>query len=311
MTDRPLSLLELRHELRRSQTDLAQAMGTVQSAVSRIERQADMKVSTLDDYARALGGTLRILIDTPERTYQIAVPTPPTRPPTSRAFRVIWQNLRSRALVQVGRLTVDGDEYTFSYTDAARTDPEFEPFTSFPSLTSEYRSAELFTFFTARLPNVADPGAKTILDALGLTRRHATPTELLARTPASAHDTIQVVPEPLRHPDGSITNLFLASGIRHLPDPGRAARTIAGLKPGTPLRLLPEPDNPHNPRALLLTTRGRTVGWVPDHLLDDVHRLQQHHLQITVERANGEPAPWHLRLLCRLTAHPPLADGLP
>jgi hypothetical protein len=90
-----------------------------------------------------------------------------------------------------------GDEFVFSYTEDARSHTGFTPFPSFPVFEEFYRSTELFTFFSVRLVNTADPQFEATIDALGLTRSQATPAELLARSSSdSPHDTIQVI---LRH----------------------------------------------------------------------------------------------------------------
>jgi predicted transcriptional regulator len=53
------SLVERRRALGLSQTQVAAAMGTSQSAVARLERgDADVRLSTLDRYAAALGQQL-------------------------------------------------------------------------------------------------------------------------------------------------------------------------------------------------------------------------------------------------------------
>ena len=55
-----IELQELRGVLKLSQTDLAEAMGITQSAVSQFERGDDIMISTLDNYVQGLGATLRI-----------------------------------------------------------------------------------------------------------------------------------------------------------------------------------------------------------------------------------------------------------
>ena len=55
-----IELQEIRRVLKLSQTDLAEAMGITQSAVSQFERGDDILVSTLDNYVQGLGATLRI-----------------------------------------------------------------------------------------------------------------------------------------------------------------------------------------------------------------------------------------------------------
>jgi hypothetical protein len=199
-----------------------------------------------------------------------------------------------------------GDEFVFSYTDQAKSHSTFKPFPPFPTFDQTYRSTDLFPFFAVRLISTADPGFDALVDALGLSREEATPTELLALSPAdSPHDTIQVVPEPTELPDGTIIRTFLVSGISHIneEDPDGLSRVIAGLTPGSPLQLVPDPHNPRNPGALHVAVGDRILGWVPDYLVDEIRSYLSvgRGLSFTVERANGPEVPWHLRLLCRLT----------
>ena len=53
-----LSLAELRRARRLTQVQLAAALETTQPAVSRIERQTDLYLSTLRSYIEAMGGSL-------------------------------------------------------------------------------------------------------------------------------------------------------------------------------------------------------------------------------------------------------------
>lgn len=55
-----IELQEIRGVLKLSQTDLAEAMGITQSAVSQFERGDDILISTLDNYVQGLGATLWI-----------------------------------------------------------------------------------------------------------------------------------------------------------------------------------------------------------------------------------------------------------
>ena len=56
-----IGLYELRRALDRSQTDLAVSLGVTQSAVSQLERGDDVRLSTLRNYIKGLGGHLQIL----------------------------------------------------------------------------------------------------------------------------------------------------------------------------------------------------------------------------------------------------------
>ena len=55
-----LSLVDVRRARQLTQTQLAAALGTTQSGVSRVERETDLYVSTLRDYVEAMGGQLVI-----------------------------------------------------------------------------------------------------------------------------------------------------------------------------------------------------------------------------------------------------------
>jgi hypothetical protein len=284
-------------------------MRTTQSGVSRIERQDDVRVSTLTDYAVALGGRLRLFIECSDSSFELAVGVANDRSEEEvRSFRVIWQDVQSRALVHVGWLEYTGPGFEFSYTDEARRHEGFAPFPPFPKLDEVYRSADLFPFFAVRLISAADPNYEAVLDAIGLTGRDATPAELLALAPDSQHDTIQVVPEPHEASDGTLERTFLVSGFRYANDltGGSASRVIAQLKPGARLELVPEPTNPRNPRAIQIVSRRTQLGWLPDYFVNEVHGYLAagRSVEVVVERANGPETPSHVRLQCRLIVGP-------
>ncbi len=58
-------LQALRTYVRRSQADLARRLGVKQPAVHRMEKQADLYVSTLRRYVEAAGGTLELHVTLP------------------------------------------------------------------------------------------------------------------------------------------------------------------------------------------------------------------------------------------------------
>ncbi|MDH6268220.1 putative transcriptional regulator [Rhizobium sp. SG_E_25_P2] len=57
------NLRELRALAGRTQEDVSTGTGFKQTNVSRLEKRADMKLSTLRDYVESLGGTLKIVAD--------------------------------------------------------------------------------------------------------------------------------------------------------------------------------------------------------------------------------------------------------
>jgi DNA-binding XRE family transcriptional regulator len=61
------SLRELRRIAGKAQADIARALGIKQPSVSKIEKQADMYLSTLRAYVEAVGGELELTVRLPKR----------------------------------------------------------------------------------------------------------------------------------------------------------------------------------------------------------------------------------------------------
>lgn len=302
LTDQ-LGLAELRARRAHTQAELAAAIGTTQSAVSRLEKQGDVLISTLRDYIAATGGRIRVIAEYDDGDMEIRLPVANPLPRVvEREFDVVWQNQETKALRCVGFLSVATDSFEFSYTLDAELDGDFQPFPAFPDLGKTYKSDELFPFFADRVVSAAKPGFDDIGVALGLDATQATPLELLSRSWGySLYDTIQIVPRPIITGPGVATRFFLASGVRHVDeaDPIVVLERLRGLTRGQALVLSDEPHNEVNPRAILLTTSGQPVGWVPDYLLDEVHKYRDQ-MTVFVEHTNGPPVHTHLWLLCRI-----------
>lgn len=61
-----MALDELREALDLTQEHLARTLGVRQSSISKMERRADMYISTLESMIRAMGGELKIEAEFPE-----------------------------------------------------------------------------------------------------------------------------------------------------------------------------------------------------------------------------------------------------
>jgi transcriptional regulator with XRE-family HTH domain len=61
------SLKELRRAAGKAQVEIAAALKIKQPSVSKIERQADMYISTLRSYVEAIGGELELTVRLPSR----------------------------------------------------------------------------------------------------------------------------------------------------------------------------------------------------------------------------------------------------
>ena len=66
-----MPLDELREAREMTQVQLAKILGVNQAAVSKLERRADMYVSTLQSFVKAMGGELKITARFPEGTVEI------------------------------------------------------------------------------------------------------------------------------------------------------------------------------------------------------------------------------------------------
>ena len=61
------TLKDLRQAAAQTQQDLAVALGVGQDTVSRIEKRSDMLLSTMRRYVEAMGGTLELVAQFPNR----------------------------------------------------------------------------------------------------------------------------------------------------------------------------------------------------------------------------------------------------
>lgn len=69
--EREATLRQLREARRQSQEELARKLDVKQAAVSRLERRADMYVSTLRKFVEAMGGELEITARFPGSSVKI------------------------------------------------------------------------------------------------------------------------------------------------------------------------------------------------------------------------------------------------
>jgi hypothetical protein len=236
-------------------------------------------------------------------TNDVLASSAPTGVETARRLLLIWQNPETRRLIRVGELDqlVDG-HFAFRYLPEAR-EPGFSPLVQFPNLDRLYPSPQLPAFFANRVMSRARGRYGEFRHWIGLEGEGSdTPFEVLIRTGAPrATDTFHVVDDLTVDHDGRVVSRFLASGVRHIPG---AHERLASLVEGQALCLRDDPDNRVNARAILIDARvGEPVGYVPDWLVEDVHRLRDDASEFLVfaERVNPD-ASSHLKLLCRIEA---------
>jgi DNA-binding XRE family transcriptional regulator len=85
------SLRELRNAAGKAQADIAAALNIKQPSVSKIEKQADMYISTLRAYIEAMGGELDLVVRLPSRPavriHHLGDASGSAAPPRTRAAR--------------------------------------------------------------------------------------------------------------------------------------------------------------------------------------------------------------------------------
>jgi hypothetical protein len=219
---------------------------------------------------------------------------------------VAWRDPENRGWFPVGRLSFDGEVYRFVYTKGARKSPHFIPFGRMEDLDVVYESHELFPLFANRLLSKKRPEYQDFLRWLGIPAGQDDPLKLLARTGGIREtDTLAVFPCPERREDNTYCMQFFSHGLRYLS--AGAIERVHNLHPAERLYLMLDPQNAHDPWAVMLRTDDpiALVGFCPRYFVQDfrflLERCDPKAVQVVVMRVNPD-APTQLRLLCRLTA---------
>lgn len=214
---------------------------------------------------------------------------------------VAWRDPRSRSVRPVGILQHDSAGYSFGYIEAVQEIEGFRPLLGFRDFYVTYQQPDLFHLFAQRVMSASRPDYGRYLSELGLASDDDEPWEQLARSYGTrAIDRLQLFPVPTVI-DGSVACRFLVHGTRYAGSSVEEA--LSGLQRGSPLRLIDEPDNPVTDRAVIVAGGSQRIGWVPDLLVDELHRLQEvTSVEADVVQVNGPSAPPHLRVLAELRA---------
>ena len=219
-----------------------------------------------------------------------------------------WLDPNSRSWFPIGRLTFDGANYQFVYTQGAKEAQEkcgFQPLSSFPHLDEVYTSTHLFSVFSNRLMPRSRPDYSSFIQWLNLPQDYNDPIAILARSGGQREtDTLTVFPEPEPDEEGRFQIHFFARGLRYLPT--GAIERINLFSPGEKLWLAQEFQNTIDSPALTLNTEDRyIVGYCPRYLNSEILALllkNPSEVEVRVERVNQPPTPLQFRLLCQLTA---------
>ena len=186
-----------------------------------------------------------------------------------------WRDTgESRRWFPVGRLDadVDNSNYRFRYTggaERAKAEVGFPPILSFPELTGDYRSLDLFPLFQNRVMHRARPDFQSYLETLGFDGS-ANPVEILAVNGGRrVTDNYEVFPKLVKRPDGGFVCKFLLHGARYASPSGQ--ERLKTLEPGEKLSIALELTNPVAKLAVQIqTTDYQILGWAPNYLVDDL-----------------------------------------
>lgn len=209
---------------------------------------------------------------------------------------VTRQDGPNRQYRPIGFLSNDFGEYRFAYLRSVADDPTFRPLPGLSDITRVHRSSVLFPLFAERVMSPRRADHPYVMQALALPQA-AGPFEVLARSGGRrVGDTVELLPVPDVQDDGSMSVDYFVHGVRHMTV--EAQDRIVELEQDDELRLLREPDNDVDPRAVLVTDSDSLhLGYVPGPLLDLIEALD--HPRTTVLRANGPDVGFHFRLLAR------------
>jgi hypothetical protein len=170
-----------------------------------------------------------------------------------------------------------------------------------------YESEELFPVFANRVLPPSRPEYDAFLRWGGFDAANPPdPIVALGVTEGIRQtDAVEVFPCPAPDADGCYFNRFFLHGIRWLPP--AAAEQIGRLMEGERLKLMPDPQNDHDPQAVGVRTESERmlIGYVPRYLAHDVCQLLQRcdisFIHLFVDRVNAD-APLQNRVLCRMHA---------
>lgn len=236
-----------------------------------------------------------------------------------RQMLVLWQHPETREILPVGRVSHEGDHYSFEYTRAAAEVPGFRPLPGLGPIGRRTIVASMPAILRMRVMDAERPDYARYIATLGLTDQTATPWEQILRSGGERQgDTLQFMQVPVEDA-GRARARFLASGVRHVPHNdliingvSRSVtesvheQALASLAPGTPVELLPQDNNEYDVCATLATSSNVPLGWVPRVLSSSVRELLGHGPVVaTVVRVNGPGSPAHLRLVLDLDVPAP------
>lgn len=221
-----------------------------------------------------------------------------------RRFAIAWRNRRRRFIAPVAVLDHDAVGYRFQYLPHVRESVEgFRPFIGFPDFEKIYESSRLWPFFDLRVMDRKRPDFPSYVRWLGLTD-DVSRLDILSRSGGEQKgDSVYLAEAPAIADDGATESVFLIRGVSYAVRSFDSLLAAESLRAGDELAIVDDETNEANPAALLLATAdGMAVGWVPDLLIDYASQVRAGaDGAVRLLQNNGSDAPWHARLLVRIS----------
>lgn len=181
---------------------------------------------------------------------------------------VTWQAPESRRIFPVARvMRLPDGRYEWAYLRAV-SEARGHGFVGLPGYEQIDRvsvSPELPALFAHRLP--ARGRQRAAGTAPANDRFDPAPITLLVPTGPGKVERLEVFAPPLPASRDKAFGAFVARGVGRVPGSEAA---IESLEPRARLSLRPEPDNPYNPRAVLILHAGTPIGHLPDYLANEL-----------------------------------------
>ena len=228
-----------------------------------------------------------------------------TQQSDDRGLLVTWRNPNTGRYILLGRLGMTAaDSFEFKYFASVEDNKDFRPIPGFRDPKLTYTSTVMFPFFSGRLMGSKRPDRPEWLSNLGLDA-DAAPFEILGRSFGHrVADTYELFREPdLDLTAQTVTFVVPVHGLRHQDQAVLNSVNSGEFLEGTPLHVVPEEENPVDPRARqLLTTTGQRLGYVPSPVLDYLAMLGFESAPATaaIEHINPEHVGHHLRVIVKV-----------
>ena len=211
--------------------------------------------------------------------------------PQGRNFLVSRQDAHSRTFNPVGILCAQSDGFIFEYLDQFLAGANPQALGGLALAKSPFVSPRLYPVFAERIIGAHRVDKNAKLESLGLTQT-ACDIDILSRSEGVRPvDPIRLT-ELIDLSTGIIDLKFFVHGVRYQ---ANFEEVLSGLQEGSPLELIPEPQNKADANAILVTASERAIGYVPHAL--SLLLSSSNVLNANVVRVNSPEVGGNLRLL--------------